>query len=188
MSSPVDFKPNAIPICLPETDDDFVGRTGTVTGWGRLSEYGKTSNVLREVQLPIISNGRCMWMLAIKSIYRGILSEHLVAHDIANEALEQIEYQLSTIGLTSVQMYRSIGFNESIPNIFLCAGTARGGRDSCKGDSGGPLVVKSSNGRYILAGIVSWGIGECGEPNSPGVYTRISKFKSWIKYIIAKFT
>ena len=145
MSSPVDFKPNAIPICLPKTDDDFVGRTGTVTGWGRLSEYGKTSNVLREVQLPIISNERCMWM------------------------------------------YRSSGINEWIPNIFLCAGTARGGRDACNGDSGGPLVVKSSNGRYILAGIVSWSYG-CGEPNSPGVYTRISKFKSWIKQAIAKFT
>ena len=50
-----------------------------------------------------------------------------------------------------------------------------------------PLVVKSSNGRYILAGIVSWGRG-CGKPNRPGVYTRISKFKSWIKYVIAKFT
>ena len=56
-----------------------------------------------------------------------------------------------------------------------------------------PLVVKSSNGRYILAGIVSWGVvvdesSYCGEPNRPGVYTRISKFKSWIKYVIAKFT
>ena len=62
MSSPVDFKPNAILICLPKTDDDFVGQTGTVTGWGRLSKNGETSNVLREVQLPIISNERCMWM------------------------------------------------------------------------------------------------------------------------------
>lgn len=151
MSSPVDFKPNAIPICLPKTDDDFVGRTGTVTGWGRFSKNGGVSNFLREVQLPIISNEHCMLLHRIR------------------------------------------GFNEWIPNTNLCAGTLRGGRNSCVGDSGGPLVVKSSNGRYILAGIVSWGVvvdesSYCGEPNSPGVYTRISKFKSWINYVIAKFT
>jgi hypothetical protein len=33
-----------------------------VTGWGRLSEYGQISPVLREVQLPIISNSKCMTM------------------------------------------------------------------------------------------------------------------------------
>jgi len=138
MSSAVDFKPNAIPICLPQNNDKLVGKTGSVTGWGRRSEYGQISTILREVQLPIISNKQCM------------------------------------------SMYRSSGQNEWIPNIFLCAGTARGGRDSCEGDSGGPLVVKSSNGRYTLAGVISWGIG-CGDRNRPGVYTRISEFRSWIK-------
>ena len=49
-----------------------------------------------------------------------------------------------------------------------------------KGDSGGPLVVRSPNGKYFLAGIISWGIG-CGGKNRPGVYTRISEFNSWIK-------
>ena len=138
MSSAVDFKPNAIPICLPQNNDKLVGKTGSVTGWGRRSEYGQISTILREVQLPIISNKQCM------------------------------------------SMYRSSGQNEWIPNIFLCAGTARGGRDSCEGDSGGPLVVKSSNGRYMLAGVISWGIG-CGDRNRPGVYTRITEFRSWIK-------
>ena len=37
-------------------------KVGTVTGWGRLSEYGQISPVLREVQLPIISNSKCMRM------------------------------------------------------------------------------------------------------------------------------
>ena len=49
-----------------------------------------------------------------------------------------------------------------------------------KGDSGGPLVVRSPNGKYFLAGIISWGIG-CSGKNRPGVYTRISEFNSWIK-------
>ena len=33
-----------------------------MTGWGRLSEYGQISPVLREVRLPIISNSKCMSM------------------------------------------------------------------------------------------------------------------------------
>lgn len=138
MVRPVDFQPNVIPICLPNTSDDLVGRIGSVTGWGRRSEYGQISPILREVHLPIISNEKCM------------------------------------------SMYRLSGQNEWIPRIFLCAGTANGGADSCEGDSGGPLVVKSQNGRYMLAGVISWGIG-CGDRNRPGVYTRITEFKSWIK-------
>ena len=59
MQSPVSFQPNIIPICLPEdTDDNLVGRTGTVTGWGRRTEFGNISPVLREVHLPIISNSK----------------------------------------------------------------------------------------------------------------------------------
>ena len=138
MGKSVDFEPNMIPICLPKTDDDLVGRIGSVTGWGRRSEYGQISPILREVHLPIISNEKCM------------------------------------------SMYRTSGQNEWIPKIFMCAGTANGGADSCEGDSGGPLVVKSSNGRYMLAGVISWGIG-CGDRNRPGVYTRITEFRSWIK-------
>ena len=56
------FQPNIIPICLPKSDSDLVGKTGSVTGWGRRSEYGQISPVLREVHLPIISNNKCMQM------------------------------------------------------------------------------------------------------------------------------
>jgi secreted trypsin-like serine protease len=137
----VEYQPNIIPVCLPTSDNNLVGQRGWVTGWGRLSEYGQISPVLREVNLPIISNERCM------------------------------------------RMYRNSGQNEWIPDIFMCAGTASGGSDSCEGDSGGPLVVQGKDGRYQLAGIISWGIG-CGDRNRPGVYTRISKFRSWINNVI----
>ena len=40
-------------------------------------------------------------------------------------------------------------------------------------DSGGPLICLGDNPQYILAGLVSWGIG-CGQPTLPGVYTEVS--------------
>lgn len=78
------------------------------------------------------------------------------------------------------KMFDDAGRPEYIPDIFLCAGYEEGGRDSCQGDSGGPLQVKGDDGKWFLAGIISWGIG-CAEQNLPGVCTRISRFKLWIQ-------
>lgn len=53
---------------------------------------------------------------------------------------------------------------------------------SFQGDGGSPLVCPESvnSNRYILAGIVSWGIG-CGEEGTPGVNVRVANFRQWIE-------
>ena len=39
---PVHYRQNIVPVCLPSTNDTFIGKWATVTGWGRLYE-GKFS-------------------------------------------------------------------------------------------------------------------------------------------------
>ncbi|XP_016298078.1 granzyme B-like [Sinocyclocheilus anshuiensis] len=60
---------------------------------------------------------------------------------------------------------------------MVCAG-GRGG--FCQGDSGGPLVCNN-----VAVGVVSFNeLNNCNSPKLPNVYTKISKFLSWIKAIL----
>ncbi|KAJ8020947.1 Enteropeptidase [Holothuria leucospilota] len=70
--------------------------------------------------------------------------------------------------------------------VMICAGKSEGGIDTCQGDSGGPLICKHpTDMTWDLVGITSWGYG-CARPNSPGVYTRVSKFEDFINGIISE--
>lgn len=72
-------------------------------------------------------------------------------------------------------------FNNKVQGkSMICAGLKEGGRDSCQGDSGGPLMVMGPQNRWMIAGIVSWGI-KCGSPGYPGVYTQVSDYIDWIQ-------
>ena len=50
----------------------------------------------------------------------------------------------------------------------VMAGFRNGNKDACNGDSGGPMVVPVDN-EYKLAGLVSWGSGNC---DTYGAYTQ----------------
>ncbi|KAL3278571.1 hypothetical protein HHI36_016117 [Cryptolaemus montrouzieri] len=50
---------NMRPVCLPDVGKSYSGLIGTVTGWGATAEYGQTSQKLREVSVPILSNDDC---------------------------------------------------------------------------------------------------------------------------------
>lgn len=68
----------------------------------------------------------------------------------------------------------------------LCAGsppdTSLLHGDSCQGNSGGGLVCQGEMGRWVLTGVVAGGYG-CSNPSSPSLYTRVSRFRSWIEEV-----
>ncbi|KAM8716517.1 hypothetical protein ACLKA7_003399 [Drosophila subpalustris] len=64
---------------------------------------------------------------------------------------------------------------------FVCAGGEKD-KDACLGDGGSPLVCPSpaDPNRFVVAGIVSWGL-ECGCENVPGVYANVQMLRPWIE-------
>ncbi|XP_014858534.1 PREDICTED: neurotrypsin-like [Poecilia mexicana] len=69
----------------------------------------------------------------------------------------------------------------------LCAGsppdTSLLHGDGCQGNSGGGLLCQEESGRWVVAGVVAGGYG-CSDPSSPALYTRVSRFRSWIDEVI----
>ncbi|TRY96511.1 hypothetical protein DNTS_031549 [Danionella cerebrum] len=81
-----------------------------------------------------------------------------------------------TIPLVSSGTCESI-YGSIITDYMICAGLTEGGKDLCIGDAGTPLVNNGT--KWIQSGIASFDPG-CAKSQSPGVYTRVSKYQSWI--------
>ncbi|XP_037133612.1 neurotrypsin [Syngnathus acus] len=63
----------------------------------------------------------------------------------------------------------------SPPDTSLLHGTG----DSCRGNSGGGLLCQGEAGQWVLTGVVAGAYG-CEDPSTPALYTRVSRFRSWI--------
>ena len=149
LDRPVSFAPNIIPICLPYPAEDFGGSDGWATGWGDTSAFGP----LREDP--------------------AVLREVNVPLKTTEKCGQDFEESVSE----ESHLFR-LRATHRIKKYFLCSETHEEYRDTCQGDSGGPLAVQRSDGRYVLAGITSWGEG-CG---AGGYYTKVSEFVSWIRF------
>nr|CAD7258470.1 unnamed protein product [Timema shepardi] len=64
----------------------------------------------------------------------------------------------------------------SITKNMICAASFL--KDTRMGDSGGPMIIGRNSPK--LVGITSWGEGT-GDLQSPGVYTRVAKYRNWIR-------
>jgi len=77
---------------------------------------------------------------------------------------------------------RSVWGYRKIVDSQICFGTGLYG--GCMGDSGGPLVCRGRRGNWFQVGVVSWGNTQCKIRGYPTVFTRVSKFSSWISRYI----
>ncbi|XP_020912658.2 serine protease 30 [Exaiptasia diaphana] len=70
-----------------------------------------------------------------------------------------------------------------ITSRMLCAGSLKGGKNTCHGDSGGPLSCKTESGIWELVGAVSWAQG-CARKGIPTVYADMENLKDWVQTTI----
>lgn len=76
---------------------------------------------------------------------------------------------------------RSYGGN--VTQRQVCAAHPGGGQDACFGDSGGPLQYLNEDGKWVISGAVSWGIG-CARKKLYGVYTNVKALLPFIHKVL----
>ncbi|CAH1405889.1 unnamed protein product [Nezara viridula] len=158
LDSKVQFNGFVLPVCL-QSERHIQQTKANFTGWGRTGYAEATSDQLLEAEIDIYNNTEC---------------ERLM---------------FSTYSTKSPLGYQ--------PELMFCAGVPDGSRDTCTGDSGGPLITFGTLKKQwslgaglrqkprIQIGITSYG-NNCGLPDSPGVYTRVSNYIPWIEEVAFK--
>ena len=69
----------------------------------------------------------------------------------------------------------------------ICANDPTASIGACKGDSGGPLACLDENkNEYVLRGVTSFGSPNCGDRDTPEVWTRITWYLDWIKELMTE--
>jgi len=73
-------------------------------------------------------------------------------------------------------------YENMVFDITLCAGDFQQGDDTCGGDSGGPILLAGQSADDdVQLGVTSYGAIQCGHPNIPAVYARVSYVYDWIR-------
>ena len=159
---------------------DQPGVTTIVTGWG-LTDGGGRPETLRQAEIQMLDRDLC---------------NQAMLEARAEEAVKGFGYAVGAFGIKEDDAYAlwdQLVAKAPIPmsGNMLCSGTYEGGKTACSGDSGGPLVVPLTDGSYIQAGVVSWGLaaanGEgCEETALFSAYTRVSNFLPWLEQTIGQ--
>jgi len=158
---------------------DQPGVPSFVTGWGLIDGMVRPEE-MRQGRIEVLPRDQCngfMMDLRAKGASRGF-SEAVEVFGLKDADAQQ--------AWTMIVNLAPLPLTENM----LCSGTYEGGRTSCNGDSGGPLVVPMSDGSYVQAGVVSWGLTGssgrgCNETAQFSAYTKVSNFLPWLEQTIA---
>ena len=94
------------------------------------------------------------------------------------------EVELKVVDNRHCKTMYGIKYNIQIQDYHLCAGPIMsGGKGTCVGDSGGPLHCNMADGKWYLAGMISFGSG-CAKPGFPDVFMRLTSYSQWIESVI----
>lgn len=106
----------------------------------------------------------------------------LVRQQLGNNALSPIKLKVVLPYVDPEQCKRVFRVQQlEIGPSQLCAGGEKA-KDTCGGDSGSPLMFyDTKEGAWVLTGIVSLGVRDCGTEGIPGVYTNVREYLGWIK-------
>ena len=88
--------------------------------------------------------------------------------------------QAVNLSIVAQQDCRAAYSDAAISEGAICSGLIGRGSEICQGSSGSLLAVEGPKGRYVPAGVVSWGEG-CALPGKYDVNTRISHYLDWIR-------
>ena len=94
--------------------------------------------------------------------------------------LKEIKVPIWNQNVCRQTLRKQFGNNYRLPNSSFCAGAE--GHDACDGDGGGGLFCEKS-GTWYQIGVISFGVG-CGRKDSPGVYTKVLSYTSWIENVV----
>uniref|UniRef100_A0A3B4WMQ9 Prostasin-like n=3 Tax=Seriola TaxID=8160 RepID=A0A3B4WMQ9_SERLL len=119
----------------------------------------------------VFNNGTDSWVTGWGAVNEGVSLPF-------PQTLQEVE--VPVLGNRQCNCLNGVG---TVTDNMICAGVLAGGKDSCQGDSGGPMVSKQGS-VWVQSGIVSFGFG-CARPNLPGVYSRVSRYQSWINSFIS---
>ncbi|XP_022599093.1 uncharacterized protein LOC111220318 [Seriola dumerili] len=141
----------------------------------RLSSPVMFTDYIRPVCLAasdsVFNNGTDSWVTGWGRVNEGVSLPF-------PQTLQEVE--VPVLGNRQCNCLNGVG---TVTDNMICAGVLAGGKDSCQGDSGGPMVSKQGS-VWVQSGIVSFGFG-CARPNLPGVYSRVSRYQSWINSFIS---
>ena len=126
-------------------------------------------------------NAEAISLIAANDVRNGATDPGVMATitgwGYTNPTTETLAYTLQQVELPIVSNNVADDVWGYLPETILPAGYRAGNKDACNGDSGGPLVV-DVDGINKIAGIVSFGSGDC---NTYGGYTRVSSYLDWIE-------